>query len=149
MPAHSKPILYAEDDENDTFFVTRAMQQAAMANPLVSVPDGGRAMDYLSGKGPYLDRVQHPLPCLALLDLNMPGKSGLDVLKWIRANADLKTLPVLILTSSALEADVQQAYLHGANGYLVKPGGPVDLLTMVRAIKDFWFEQNRMPRIPV
>jgi len=149
MAANSKPILYAEDDENDTFLVTRAMEQAAVANPLVSVPDGRRAMDYLSGKGPYLDRVQHPLPCLALLDLNMPGKSGLDVLKWIRATAEIKTLPVLILTSSALETDVREAYLHGANGYLVKPGGPGDLLAMVRSIKAFWFEQNRLPRIPV
>jgi len=144
-----KPILYAEDDDNDTVLVARAFQQAALANPLVVVPNGDEAIDYLSGAGRYSDRARHPLPCLALIDLNMPGKTGLEVLKWIRGRPPIRTLPVLILTSSTHESDVKNAYLQGANGYLVKPGGPAELLAMVKAIRDFWLEQNRPPQLPV
>jgi two-component system response regulator len=86
------------------------------------------------------------MPCLALVDLSMPGKSGFEVLEWIRGSQTTRTLPVLILTSSSQESDVQQSYLLGANGYLVKPGGPAELLKMVRAVKEFWFEHNRLPR---
>jgi CheY-like chemotaxis protein len=144
----TRPILYAEDDENDSFLVTRAVQQAALPNPLVVVPDGAEAIQYLAGAGSYSDRSLHPLPSLAIVDLNLPGKSGFEVLRWIREAEDVKTLPVLILTSSNQESDVQQAYLQGANGYLVKPDGPDDLLAMVKSIQAFWFEQNRLPRIP-
>jgi CheY-like chemotaxis protein len=137
------PILYAEDEEDDVFLLKRAMRDAGISNPLVVVPDGQSAIDYLSGTEPYADRAKHPLPCLALLDLNMPAKSGLEVLKWIRAQPSVCVLPVIMLSSSSQDVDIHRAYIQGANGYLTKPSSPDKLLEMVKALKDYWLVQNR------
>src|SRR5687768_11684350 len=139
----SEVILYAEDEESDAFFVQRAFAQAGITQRLVIVPNGQAAIDYLAGKSAYADRTKHPLPSLVLLDLNMPGLSGLDVLKWIRMTPTVCTLVVVMLTSSNQDTDVHRAYQQGANGYLVKPGDIDSILTMARAIKDYWIEQNR------
>ena len=138
-----KPILYAEDEDNDAFFLRRAFQQAEIPHPLVVVPDGQEAIDYCCGSGRYENRAEHPLPCLVLLDLNMPKKSGMEVLTWIREELLLRTLPVIILTSSLQDADIHRAYHAGANAYLGKPSRPDDLLKMAMAIKDFWIDHNR------
>ena len=137
-----QPILYAEDEENDVFFLRLAFREAGISNPLQVVSDGQLAMDYLSGAGPFSDRSEYPLPCLVLLDLKMPGKSGLEVLKWIRMTPAVSVLPVIMLTSSSTEADIHRAYIQGANGYLAKPGNPDQLLSMVKSIKDYWLLQN-------
>jgi len=139
----SQIILYAEDDENDAFLVERAFNQAQVPNALVIVPDGNTAIQYLAGTGKYADREKHPIPCLVLLDLKMVGKSGLEVLKWIRTHPTVCTLPVLMLTSSNLDGDVHRAYLMGANGYLVKPNTPDEMLIMAKGIKDYWLLLNR------
>lgn len=139
------PVLYAEDEENDAFLMQRAFRQLAIPNPLEIVADGKLAVEYLLGTGAYSDRHQHPMPCLVLLDLNMPGKSGLDVLKWLRAHPPISTLPVVVLTSSNQQTDIHRAYLQGANGYLIKPGKPNELLAMVKGINDYWLTQNRNP----
>ena len=137
------PILYAEDDENDAYFLNRAFKAAGVEHPLVIVTDGQEAIDYCVGRGAYADRADYPLPYLALLDLNMPRKSGLDVLQWIRQESPLATLPVIILTSSLQDSDIDRAYRHGANAYLGKPSQPDDLIPLTKAIKDFWLTQNR------
>ena len=136
------PILYAEDDENDAFLIQRAFRQVEIINPLVIVSDGSAAIDYLSGKGNYTQREEHPLPCLVLLDLKMPGKSGLDVLEWKQNQPSLATLPTLMLTSSSQERDIRQAYLLGASGYLLKPNTPDGMASLAQAIKDFWLSKN-------
>jgi CheY-like chemotaxis protein len=141
-----RPVLYAEDEENDAFFLKRAFKQAQIPNPLVVLPDGQAAIDYVSGTGLFTDRSQYPLPELLLLDLKMPKKSGLEVLTWIRQEPALSYLPVIILTSSMQEDDISQAYHHGANAYLVKPSDPDALQVMVRAIQDFWLKQNRITK---
>ena len=138
-----KPVLYAEDEDNDAFFLKRAFDVAIVAHPLVVVPDGQVAIDYCSGAGRYSNRDEFPLPCLLLLDLNMPKKTGLEVLKWIRNSPTVSTLPVIILTSSLQDEDVHRAYLQGANAYLVKPSNPDELIAMAKTIKDFWLTQNR------
>jgi CheY-like chemotaxis protein len=140
------PILYAEDDENDAFLIQRAFKQEVVRNPLVIIPDGKAAIDYLTGTDPYANREEHPLPCLILLDLKMPGKSGLEVLEWIRHQPGISILPVVMLTSSDQESDIHRAYLLGANGYLVKANKPEEILAMVKAIKDYWLTVNRNPR---
>lgn len=137
------PILYAEDDENDAFLMERAFQRVGLKNPLQIVADGQEAIDYLAGEGRYADRGEFPVPCLLLLDVQLPRKSGLEVLKWLRNTPAVCTLPAVMLTSSAQDTDVHRAYIMGANGYLVKPGGPDDLETLVRAIRDYWVLANR------
>jgi CheY-like chemotaxis protein len=138
-----KPILYVEDEEDDAFFVKRAFDQAGIVNPLIVVSDGQEAIDYCAGSGRYKNRDEYPLPCLVLLDLNIPKKSGLEVLKWIRTQPSVSTLPVLVITSSSQHSDIHRAYLQGANAYLVKPSKSNELVEMVKAIKDFWLIQNR------
>lgn len=135
-------ILYAEDDTNDAFLLARAFEKVGIDWPLRVVNDGEEAIAYLAGLPPFADRVQHPLPGLLLLDLKMPRKTGLEVLKWVRTTPQVCTLPVLMLTSSSQETDVHRAYLLGANGYLVKPNDPRELLSMVEAIRSFWLQKN-------
>jgi CheY-like chemotaxis protein len=141
----NKPVLYAEDDEDDVFLMQRAFSKAGIPNPLRTVQDGNEAVDYLAGNGSFGDREQHPMPCLMLLDINLPGKSGLEVLKWLRAKPATGIIPVVVLSSSNQESDIHRAYILGANGYLVKPGQPDKLLAMVRGINDYWLAQNRTP----
>lgn len=136
------PILYAEDDDNDVFLIKRAFRQAGVARPLQVVPDGQQAIDYLKGTGQFSNREQYPLPCLVLLDLKMPGKSGFDILNALRAHAETVSLPALVLTSSNQNSDIERSYSLGANGYLIKPGRPDELLQLVKRIKDFWLDQT-------
>jgi CheY-like chemotaxis protein len=139
------PILYAEDDENDAFLVQLAFKNAAVDWPMKIVHDGKTALEYLSGLSKYADRRKHPMPGLVLLDVKMPGISGLEVLRWVRQQPEFSSLPVLMLTSSAHNADVHQAYLIGANGYLVKPSKVDDMVKMAKAIGDFWLVVNHLP----
>ena len=139
---NSRPILYAEDEENDAFFLRRAFKQANISHPLVVVSDGQEAIDYCAGRGRYSNRMEYPLPCLVLLDLNMPRKSGIEVLKWIREEPSAQTLPVIVLTSSLQDSDIQRAYVQGANAYLAKPSQPEGLVDMAKAIRDFWLTRN-------
>ena len=139
-------ILYAEDDENDVFLMLRVFKQAGVPNPLLILPDGNRTADYLLGKGQYSDRTAYPLPHLILLDVKLPGISGLDILKLVRTTPSVSTTPVVILTSSIEDLDIHRTYLQGANAYLVKPSSPDRLLFMVQTIRDFWILQNQAPR---
>jgi len=142
---HGRLILYVEDDKDDVFFMQRAFREAGLAGELIALPSGQQAIDYLAGDGKFAGREKHPLPCLVLLDLNMPGKSGFDVLKWIRAQPAISALPVVVLTSSRDETDIQRAYQHGANAYLLKPALPEKLADVLKTINDFWLGLNQSP----
>ena len=140
-----KPVLYVEDEENDIFFMERAFKVAEVENALLTLTDGQQALDYLEGNGRFADRAEYPLPCVLLLDLNLPLKTGLELLKWLRAQPSLATLPVIVFTSSSQSRDIQAAYELGANAYLVKPSTPDKLEQTVRIIKEFWLHENRPP----
>lgn len=137
------PILYAEDDENDAFLANHAFKKAEVLNPLVVVSDGKAAIEYLAGTGQYANRTEYPLPCLVLLDMKLSRVSGLEVLKWIRSQGSVRTVPVLMLTSSNQDDDVHRAYILGANGYLIKPSKAGEMLVMAKGIRDFWLMLNR------
>ena len=141
----SKTILLVEDEENDVFFMKYAFKEVGILNPLQVAQDGQEAIDYLSGRGEYADRARFPLPCLTLLDLKLPRVMGLEVLKWVRAQPGLKTLLVIILTSSRLRPDIERAYELGANAYLVKPSSPPKLREIATGIKQLWLELNHGP----
>jgi CheY-like chemotaxis protein len=136
-------ILLVEDDENDVFFMKRAMKAAQILNPLQVASDGRQAIRYLEGAGEYNDRELFPLPKLVLLDLKLPYVMGLEVLKWIREQPELKGIIVLVFSSSKMAEDIHTSYLLGANSYLVKPSDPQALTEKVKVIKDYWIDVNR------
>jgi len=139
-------IFYAEDEPDDVFFLQRAFKEAGVQNALSVVTDGVAAVEYLSAKGKYADGIVYRQPCLVILDLNLPGKTGIQILQWIRKEYLNRRLPVLMLTSSVKESDIQRAYDEGANGFLVKPSNPVGLVLLSKAIKDYWLLHNRQPQ---
>lgn len=139
---HVSPVLYAEDDENDVFLMERVFIKLGIAQRLEVVPDGKMAVAYLSGRPPYENREK---PCLMLLDLSLPGRHGLDVLKWLKTEPALADLPVIVLTSSNQETDIHRAYLLGAQGYMIKPGDPSELARIVKSIQEYWLGDSRPP----
>ena len=136
------PILLVEDNADDVFFMKRAAKAAGIESPMHVAVDGNQAIEYLSGAGKFADREAHPLPCVMLLDLKLPGMSGLDVLAWMRGRPDLTTIVAIILTTSREPRDIHEAYRLGANAYLVKPTSPAQLSELLSAIKIFWIDHN-------
>jgi CheY-like chemotaxis protein len=146
MAEPSKTILLVEDDENDVFFLTYAFEAAGVINPVVVAKDGQEAINYLAGEGRYSDRSRYPLPGLVLLDLKLPVKTGLDVLRWIRQSG-MRHLLVIVLTSSKDPHDVDEAYRLGARSFLVKPLSISERLEMAKVIKRYWLELNQLPSV--
>lgn len=138
-------ILHVEDDANDVLLVERALRKINVPTRIFAVPDGDKAVSYLSGRDEFTDRDMHPLPALVLLDLKMPRKSGLEVLAWIRGQPGFRSMVVVIFTSSKHEHDMEQAYQLGANSYLVKPVGFESLAETVRALNHYWGTLNQSP----
>jgi CheY-like chemotaxis protein len=139
-------ILLVENEPDDVFIVQRAVKKVGIENPMATVENGELAVDYLSGRGAFQDRAAHPLPALVLLDLSMPRMGGLEVLKWIRAQPQIKRLIVVVLTSSQNHEDIAKAYDNGANGYLVKPVGATEFQAVLSSLKIYWLEKNQNPR---
>lgn len=140
--ASRRVVLYAEDDDNDAFLIQHCWETAAIPHALEIVPDGQRAIDYLSGHGDFADRAKHPLPSLVLLDLNLPRLSGLQVLAWIRQQPQFAALPVAILSSSNQEKDIDGARALGADDYFVKPSNVTELARLVARFRERWLAAN-------
>lgn len=143
-----KFVLLAEDDENDVFFFERAYRRSGCKAPLHVVRDGEDAVEYLSGSGRYADRQSHPLPNLLVLDLNMPRRNGLEVLRWIRSQPAFGRLIVVVFTSSSAQTDLTTAYELGANSYLLKPAEPEKSATLVAQLLGYWVGSNQIPLPP-
>ena len=141
------PILHVEDNEDDQFFLKRACEAAGIQNTIHSLDDGQKAIDYLSSQGPYADRQQYTTPCLVILDLKLPKVHGLEVLKWIRAHKEFKSIVVVILSSSPLRNDVDTAYDAGVNSFIVKPLTSDQMTNIARLIKEYWLETNEFPSV--
>jgi CheY-like chemotaxis protein len=147
MGAENQTILLVEDDRNDVFFLQYAFEEARIRNPLKVVEDGQKAIEYLAGAGIYADREKYPFPCLTLLDLKLPARMGMDVLRWIREHPVLHSMLVVVLTSSADIRDVDEAYRLGARSFLVKPLSVDKRLEMAKAIKRYWLDMNEFPSL--
>jgi len=132
-----RAILLAEDDVRDVEMTLLALKEHNLANRVVVVRDGVEALDYLRCAGSHAGR-EPGLPAVLLLDVKMPRKNGLQVLREIRADPGLKALPVVMLTSSREAPDLQAAYELGANSYVVKPVGFEEFLGAVKQIGAFW-----------
>ena len=138
MAAAGKAILLVEDSDDDVVFFTRALKLAEVSNSVIRVPTGEDAISYLSGHGMYADRAAFPLPFAVILDLRLPGRTGLDVLKWIRSQDDFKDLLVIVLTGSERTTTIHDAYQCGANSFLRKPCKPEDLRTLTVNFPGAW-----------
>jgi CheY-like chemotaxis protein len=139
-----KHILLVEDDPHDVELTLAALEEHNLANRVVVVGDGAEALDYLYCRGTFQTRTSGP-PVVVLLDLKMPKVSGLEVLKTIKADANLKSIPVVVLTSSREEPDLIESYKYGVNAYVVKP---VDFSEFIKAVKRlgiFWAAINEPP----
>ena len=144
---HSEPliILLVEDNLPHAELVKRSLEGHEIANKIYHVSDGEAALAYLLRQGVYADPATSPRPHVVLLDLRLPKISGLDVLREIKTNTELRTIPVVILTTSTAERDVVSAYAQHANSYLVKP---VDFATFTRLMHDlglYWLQWNHLP----
>lgn len=139
-------ILWVEDDPDDVLLIGRAIRKAGLEAPAV-VRDGPEATAYLSGAGPYADRILHPFPTLVLLDLKLPRMSGFEVLQWIRERREISRLPVVIFTSSREKADIDRAYDLGANAYLLKSVDHAHLVETLQRVRAFWLELNLNPGV--
>jgi CheY-like chemotaxis protein len=135
-------ILLAEDDENDIFLMGRAFDRAGIPNPLFVVRNGQEALDYLAGTGDYAQRDKFPLPGLLLLDLKMPWMDGFDVLNWLRTQPQFDSLPVVVLTSSKLQSDVDKSRQLGVYDYRVKPHGFEDLVRLLDDVRKCWLDER-------
>jgi CheY-like chemotaxis protein len=140
-----KTILLVEDSDDDAFFIVRALKSFGLIAPLAHVADGQKAIEYLSGKGAYADRIRFPIPNLVLLDIKLPFISGFEVLRWLREEAALPRVPVVMFTSSCQGRDVEKAYALGANAYLVKPNHGEHYTELAGLIKRFWLDVNVPP----
>lgn len=138
-------VLLVEDNPADQQLTIRAFRKGKVNTNLQIVNDGVEAMEYLKGEGKFNDRKTHPFPDLILLDINMPRKDGKQVLKEIKDNQILKTIPVVMLTTSDQEKDIADSYNLGVNAYISKPVRINDFMKAVNKLEDFWFSLNKMP----
>ncbi len=139
-----RTILLAEDDPKDVELILEAMAENNLANQVVVVNDGVEALDYLHCEGKFAARKPEN-PVIVLLDIKMPRMSGIETLRNIREDAKLKRIPVIILTSSREESDLNQAYDLGVNAYVVKPVGFQQFIDAVKQIGGFWAVLNELP----
>lgn len=144
--AKSITILYADDDLEDQMLVKEAMEDCRLANPMHFVENGEELMDYLYRIGRYEHLKDSPLPGLILLDLNMPRKDGREALAEIKADRNLRRIPVIVLTTSKTEEDVFRTYDLGISGFIVKPITFESLSNMVKIVGKYWFEIVELPK---
>ena len=139
-------ILLAEDDDAHAEIVQRNFADLRLANRLLRVADGEEALDYLYQRGRFSHPADAPRPGIILLDLRMPKLDGLEVLKVIKTDDGLKTIPVVVLTTSKAEQDMAEAYEHHANSYLVKPVDFTQFSKLLEAFGFYWLIWNQYPR---
>ena len=130
----NRPFLLVEDDSNDVYLLRLAFPKAGLQNPLQVVGNGAEAISYLSGTGEFADRNKFPIPAIILLDLNLPGKDGFEVLKWLADREIRQKVLVVVLTNSAKKSDVDRAYALKANFFLTKPSTFDELVEMTRCL---------------
>lgn len=142
----NKPLLVIEDSDEDFEALSRIMTQEAIANPVYRCIDGEEALEFLFHQGEYLDSSTFPRPSLIVLDLNLPGTDGREVLAELKQDRDLKNIPVVIFTTSSNPQDVEICYQYGVNGYIVKPMDTKRFRKLVQILLDYWFEAVILPK---
>jgi CheY-like chemotaxis protein len=134
-------VLMVEDNPSDVRLVQAAVKQVGSSLDVTHVCDGDAALQHLGAEA----KARRELPSLILLDLNLPGKTGFEVLDELRAHPKLREIPVVILTSSQREEDVERSYRHGASSYIAKPNDFVELCQAIETLDNYWYGLCRLP----
>jgi CheY-like chemotaxis protein len=147
MEGSGKPIviLMADDDEDDRMLTAEALEESRLSNQIHFVENGEEALDYLYRRGRYADPKLSPRPGLILLDLNMPKKDGRETLREIKADPNLRRIPVVVLTTSKAECDIYRSYDLGANTYIAKPVTFDSMVDVMRTLGKYWFTLVELP----
>lgn len=144
MNVHTEPlvILLVEDNPDHTELIIRALSDHQIPNRIIHVSDGEAALDYLWRRAQFTDPATSPQPHIVLLDLQLPRLSGLEVLQEIKTSAETRHIPVVVVTTSSAERDLQAAYQRYANSYLVKPVDFQQFTRMLHDLGDYWLGWN-------
>lgn len=145
MQIDKLPILLAEDDPDDRYLIGEALDESRVRGKLYIVEDGDELLDYLYRRGKYSDAEEWPRPGLILLDLNMPRKDGREVLEEIKSDPELRTIPVVVLTTSQAKEDIIRSYNSGVSGFITKPVTFNGLLEVMQSIKEYWLNTVKLP----
>ena len=147
MKKHGEPItiLMADDDADDRRLTREALEESRLANDLRFVENGEELLEYLRRQGAYTDPQNAPRPGLILLDLNMPRMDGRTALKEMKADPDLRQIPVTVLTTSKADEDIFRSYDLGVNSYIVKPVTFEALVDILQTLEKYWFEIVELP----
>ncbi len=140
-------ILIADDDAEDRMLVKDALEETCLKNNIQFVENGEELMDYLHHRGRFANRVQHPMPGLILLDLNMPKKDGREALKEIKQDEHLRSIPVVVLTTSKAEVDILRTYDLGVSSFITKPVSFAALVDTMKTLSKYWFEIVELPKL--
>jgi CheY-like chemotaxis protein len=141
-----QPILLVEDSPEDCEAAIRSLRRSGLTNPIWHCSDGDDALDLLHRRGRYLDPRWSLRPAMILLDLNLPGTDGLEVLRQIKGDPAMKKIPVVVVTTSNDERDIESSYDAGANSYIQKPVSYEGLVSSVQRLKEFWFDIVMLPK---
>lgn len=139
------PILIIDDSDEDYYTTIRAFKKTGVMNPVYRCKDGDDALRFLFREGEYALPSDAPRPGIILLDLNLPGTDGREVLQKIKRHLTLKKIPVIILTTSTNERDIDECYSGGANSYIHKPVDLTQFIKTIRALKDYWLDAVILP----
>lgn len=137
-------ILMADDDDDDYLLTKKALKESMLLNTLVRVADGEELLDYLYARGKFSENAVRP--GVILLDLNMPRKDGREALKEIKADPDLRNIPIVIFTTSKAEEDIYKSYQLGSNSFITKPVTFENLISVMKTLGTYWFEIVELPR---
>jgi CheY-like chemotaxis protein len=142
---YTKPFLVIEDSDEDFEAFSRVVKQQAVINPIFRCTDGDDALDYLYRNGIYQDFYSFPLPAIILLDLNLPGTDGREVLKEIKEDEHLKTIPVIVFTTSSNPKDIEACYQYSVASYILKPIDIKRLIATIQGFINYWLDLVILP----
>jgi CheY-like chemotaxis protein len=139
-------ILLAEDDHDDRYLIGEALDESGFDNRLFIVSNGEELLDYLKNRGAYANKAKYPRPGVILLDLKMPLMDGREALTAIKKDPDLKSIPIIVLTTSKADEDINETYRLGITGFITKPMAFSELVNVMKSVGNYWFEAVTLPQ---
>lgn len=141
----NEAILVVEDSKADYIKIERSFKKANFTDPLIHIEHGDDALDYLLRSGSYANDPKWVSPAIVLLDINLPGADGIQILQKTRATDSIRQIPIIMMTTSSDPKDVEQCYLAGANSYIVKPFSNQDFYATMEKIRNYWMSLVTLP----